>query len=116
MLMKAMRKDDESFRTYEEMVDEKIDLLQHGKWTAPANDCDENGQGKPFACYMYGLCMAEVAVETATGKTTVEKITLGRYRKINTSWSSMVRSTAVSLRVSVWPCPKITRISRSTPP
>lgn len=74
-LIKAMTKSDGSFRTYKEMVDEKIDVLFHGKWTAPANDCDANGQGAPFACYMYGLCMAEVAVETATGNTTVEKIT-----------------------------------------
>lgn len=75
MLMDGMRKPDGSFRTYQEMVDEKKELLYHGKWTAPCNDCDENGQGKPFACYMYGLCMAEVAVELATGKTQVEKLT-----------------------------------------
>nr|WP_321513878.1 molybdopterin-dependent aldehyde oxidoreductase [uncultured Pseudodesulfovibrio sp.] len=75
MLMSAMLKPDGSYRTYQEMIDENIDPVQHGKWTAPANDCDENGQGKPFACYMYGLCMAEVAVEIATGQTTVEKIT-----------------------------------------
>ncbi len=74
-LMNAMRKPDDSYRTYQEMVDENIELTYHGKWTAPANDCDENGQGKPFACYMYGLCMAEVAVEVATGKTSVEKVT-----------------------------------------
>jgi len=74
-LIKALTKPDGSFRTYKEMVDGKIDVLFHGKWTAPANDCDANGQGAPFACYMYGLCMAEVAVETATGATTVEKIT-----------------------------------------
>ena len=75
MLMDGMRKPDGTFRTYQEMVDEKKELLYHGKWTAPCNDCDENGQGKPFSCYMYGLCMAEVAVELATGKTQVEKLT-----------------------------------------
>jgi aldehyde oxidoreductase len=74
MLMNGMRKADGSFRTYQEMVDEKLDLLYHGKWTAPANDCDENGQGKPFCCYMYGITMVEVAVEKATGKTTVEHL------------------------------------------
>jgi len=74
-LMNAMLKPDGSYRTYAEMADENIDCLFHGKWTAPANDCDANGQGSPFACYMYGLCMAEVAVEIATGKTTVEAIT-----------------------------------------
>jgi len=75
MLIGAMLKADGSYRTYQEMVDENIDVLQHGKWSAPANDCDANGQGSPFACYMYGLCMAEVAVELATGQPTVEKIT-----------------------------------------
>jgi aldehyde oxidoreductase len=76
LLVAAMRKADGSFRTYDEMVDEKLDLRYNGKFTAPANDCDENGQGSPFCCYMYGLFLAEVAVETATGKTTVEKMTM----------------------------------------
>ena len=39
-------------------------------------NCDENAQGSPFSVYMYGVFMAEVAVELATGKTTVEKMTL----------------------------------------
>jgi aldehyde oxidoreductase len=47
-----------------------------GKWAAPATACDENGQGSPFAVYMYGVFMSEVAVEVATGKATVEKMTL----------------------------------------
>ena len=47
-----------------------------GKWTAPAKACDENGQGEPFSCYMYGVFMSEVAVELESGKTTVEKMTL----------------------------------------
>jgi len=74
-LIKAMRKTDGSFRTHEAMVAEKIPTKVHGKWSAPANNCDENGQGSPFCCYMYGLFMAEVAVEMATGKTTVEAMT-----------------------------------------
>lgn len=38
--------------------------------------CDaETAQGDPFAVYMYGVFMAEVAVGMATGKTTVEGIT-----------------------------------------
>ncbi|WP_147820878.1 molybdopterin-dependent aldehyde oxidoreductase [Salidesulfovibrio onnuriiensis] len=76
LLMGGMRKSDGSFRTYKEMIDEKIAVKYNGKWTAPATECDANGQGKPFACYMYGLTMAEVAVETATGKTSVEKMTM----------------------------------------
>ncbi|MCJ2165497.1 molybdopterin-dependent oxidoreductase, partial [Pseudodesulfovibrio sp. S3-i] len=75
MLVAAMKKPDGTFRTYAEMEAEKLDLRYEGKWTAPANDCDENGQGNPFCCYMYGVFMSEVAVEVATGKTTVEKMT-----------------------------------------
>ena len=74
-LLAVMKKPDGSFRSYEEMAAENIPTKVHGKWTAPAKDCDENGQGSPFCCYMYGLFMAEVAVETATGKTVVEGMT-----------------------------------------
>lgn len=74
-LIKSMTKADGSFRTYDEMVAEEIPTKINGKWTAPANDCDENGQGSPFCCYMYGVFVAEVAVEVATGKTTVEGMT-----------------------------------------
>ena len=75
-LLAAMKKADGSFRTYDEMVAEGIALRYNGKWAASMNsNCDENGQGNPFAVYMYGVFMAEVAVEMATGKTTVEGIT-----------------------------------------
>lgn len=74
-LIKAMKKDDGSYRTFAEMEAAEIPTKVHGKWSAPAKDCDENGQGSPFCCYMYGLFMAEVAVEVATGKTQVEAMT-----------------------------------------
>ena len=73
-LLKALKKPDGSFASYQEMKDAGKPLHYDGKWTAPAKDCDAKGQGSPFACYMYGLFLAEVAVEVATGKTTVEKI------------------------------------------
>jgi len=73
-LIKAMKKADGSYRTYAEMVAEGIPTKVNGKWTAPAKDCDANGQGSPMCCYMYGLFMAEVAVEVATGKATVESM------------------------------------------
>lgn len=76
LLMAAMRKADKTYRTYDEMVAEKIPTKYTGQWTAPATHCDTNGVGNPFSCYMYGLFMSEVAVEVATGKTTVEKMTL----------------------------------------
>jgi len=75
LLLAGMKKAS-GYRTYEEMVAEKIPTKYRGKWTAPANACDGDGQGNPFACYMYGVFMAEVAVNTATGVTAVEKMTL----------------------------------------
>jgi aldehyde oxidoreductase len=75
MLMGAMRKSDGSFRSHDEMKQENIPLEYTGSWTAPAANCDENAQGNPFAVYMYGVFMAQVCVETATGKTRVEKMT-----------------------------------------
>ncbi len=75
MLLGSMKKAD-GYRDYDAMVAEKIPTKYRGKWTAPASACDENGQGKPFVCYMYGVFMAEMAVDTATGVATVEKMTL----------------------------------------
>lgn len=77
MLLNAMRKDDGSYRTYAEMKAENIPLKYSGKWTASmCTPCDENGQGSPFAVYMYGVFMAEVTVDTQTGKTRVDKYTV----------------------------------------
>jgi len=76
-LIAALRKPDGMFRTYDEMVAEGLPLRYEGKWTASmARNCDENAQGAPFAVYMYGVFMAEVDVDTKTGKTTVEKMTV----------------------------------------
>jgi aldehyde oxidoreductase len=71
-----MKKPGGGYRTHAEMVDGKIETKVHGKWSAPAKECDANGQGRPFCCYMYGVYLMEVAVEVATGKTQVEKITI----------------------------------------
>ena len=77
MLLNAMRKPDGTYRTFEEMKAENIPLKYSGKWTASmCAPCDENGQGSPFAVYMYGVFLAEVAVDTKTGKTQVEKFTV----------------------------------------
>jgi aldehyde oxidoreductase len=76
-LLAAMRKPDGSFRTYSEMEEDQIPLRHVGNWTATMNaSCDANGQGRPFAIYMYGVFMAEVAVNVETGKTTVEGMTV----------------------------------------
>lgn len=77
MLLNAMRKADGSYRTYDEMKAENIPLRYDGKWAASmCTPCDENGQGNPFPVYMYGVFMAEVTVDTATGKTQVDGYTV----------------------------------------
>ena len=77
LLLAAMRKKDGTYRTYDEMVAEKIPLRYSGTWTATmASNCDADGQGKPFSSYMYGVFMSEVTVDTKTGKTKVDKVTL----------------------------------------
>ncbi len=77
MLVNAMKKPDGTFRTYDEMVAEKIPTKYEGKWVASAcSNCDlETGQGAPFSNYMYEIFLPEVAVDTTTGKVTVEKFT-----------------------------------------
>lgn len=77
-LVEAMRKPDGKFRTYDEMVKENLPLKYTGKWgNANINTgCDANAQGSPFSIYMYGAFMAEVNVNTKTGKTTVEGFTV----------------------------------------
>lgn len=76
-LMKAMEKDDGSFRTYEEMKNEELPLRFDGKWVAPKVASDlKTGQGDPFPAYMYGFLMTEVEVDLETGKTVVEKFTI----------------------------------------
>jgi aldehyde oxidoreductase len=76
-LLEVMKKEDGTYRNYDEMVAEDLELKYTGKWTAPCTDTPpEHGQGNPFAAYMYGVCVAEVEVDTKTGKTNVEKMTL----------------------------------------
>ena len=75
-LVTAMTKADGSLRTYDEMVKEGLKTRYCGTWTAPAKECGLDGLGEPFSCYMYGLFLAEVTVELATGKTQVDKMTL----------------------------------------
>ncbi|HET6436418.1 MAG TPA: molybdopterin cofactor-binding domain-containing protein [Anaeromyxobacter sp.] len=77
MLLNAMKKPSGKYRSYEEMVAEKIPLRYSGKWVAA--DCSaidaKTGQGKPFPVYMYELFMPEVEVELATGTVKVVRFT-----------------------------------------
>jgi aldehyde oxidoreductase len=75
-LRKAMTKPDGGYRTYEEMTAENIPLKYDGKFTTSAVNWDENCQGRPYHICMYALFMAEVDVESATGKTTVTGMTM----------------------------------------
>jgi aldehyde oxidoreductase len=73
-LIKAMKKPDGAYRTYDEMVGEGIptyylgisDTLDTYVMLDP-ND----GKGSPTPTNMYGVFVAEVEVDVATGKTTV---------------------------------------------
>jgi aldehyde oxidoreductase len=77
MLLNAMKKPDGTYRKYQDMVSENIPVHYEGKWVAAAcTDCSlETSQGNPFSVYMYEIFLPEVAVDMATGKTTVEKFT-----------------------------------------
>lgn len=72
-LMDAMRKPDGSWRTYDEMVAEGLPTKYFGKYSCTAVEglCrpDPNtGIGDPSPAYTYCLNMAEVEVDTKTGK------------------------------------------------
>jgi aldehyde oxidoreductase len=76
-LLAALKKEDGTFKTYDEMVAEGKAVRYDGTWTAPCKECStETGQGNPFPCYMYGVLLAEVEVDMNTGKAKVEKLTL----------------------------------------
>ncbi|WP_286947239.1 molybdopterin-dependent aldehyde oxidoreductase [Acetobacterium sp. UBA5834] len=76
-LLAAMKKADGTYRTYDEMVAEGLPLRYEGVWTAPCTAPSvETSQGNPFPVYMYGVLLSEVSVDTTTGKTHVDKLTL----------------------------------------
>lgn len=78
-LLAAMKKDDGTYRTYDEMVAEGIETKVLGQWVATAcadRPIDQaTAQGDPFSVYMYTLFLPEVCVDTETGKVAVEKFT-----------------------------------------
>jgi len=79
-LMNAMRKPDGTYRTYEEMVAEGIPTrydAQYENHTDPTlSYLDPNtGEGEPTPAFTYALFMAEVAVDTSTGKVDVVRFT-----------------------------------------
>ena len=68
-LIEAMRKTDAApIVPVKRWFPRAIPLKYAGQWTAPATNCDENAKGRLSRSTMYGVFMAQVAVETATGK------------------------------------------------
>jgi len=78
-LVAAMKKEDGTFRTYDEMVAEGLATKYEGNWVttfcADHPIDQDTAQGDPFATYMYTIFLPEVAVNTETGKVKVEKFT-----------------------------------------
>ncbi|MGD9209484.1 MAG: molybdopterin-dependent oxidoreductase [Desulfobacteraceae bacterium] len=76
-LLTAMKKPDGSYRTYDEMVKEDIPVRYEGKWSALAQfpDIVETMQGNPYAVQQWCVFLAEVEVESLSGKTKVVKMT-----------------------------------------
>ncbi|MDR1945642.1 MAG: molybdopterin-dependent oxidoreductase [Desulfovibrio sp.] len=69
------KKPDGSYMTYAELKAAGKDTRVSGTYTVPGVPCDENGQGKPFMVYMYGVSMAEVTVDVESGKVVLDKYT-----------------------------------------
>ncbi len=79
-LLGAMRKPDGAYRTYEEMVKEGIPTKYVGKYMTATTPglcrLDPNtGIGDPTPAFTYCLNLAEVEVDTKTGKTRVIRFT-----------------------------------------
>ncbi|MFH0728591.1 MAG: molybdopterin cofactor-binding domain-containing protein, partial [Pseudomonadota bacterium] len=75
-LIGAMKKADGSYRTYAEMVADQLPTRYVGQYTTPSNNAPDlrTSQGNPFTVYQYCLFLAEVEVDTETGKTRMVKI------------------------------------------
>ena len=75
-MMAAMRKDDGTYRTYEEMIADDLPLRYDATYEniSGAELCDLNpdtGVGDPAPAHTFAMFLAEVEVDTKTGKTTV---------------------------------------------
>jgi aldehyde oxidoreductase len=76
-MLKLLDKGDGTYRSYQEVIAEGLNPHVDGAWDAPKTATDvETGQGDPFPVYMYGVLMVEVSVDTLTGKTDVDKMTI----------------------------------------
>ena len=65
------------YMSYEEVVAKDLPTRYSGRYTSAAAIGDpDTGQGAPIDNYMYGVFMAEVSVDTKTGKVKVDKMTM----------------------------------------
>ncbi|MDR0838183.1 MAG: molybdopterin-dependent oxidoreductase [Oscillospiraceae bacterium] len=79
-LMNAMRKEDGTYRTYDEMAAEGIETKYVGHYDQsniglPPGLDPNTGMGEKNPVYMYGLSLALVEVDVGTGKTQVLRFT-----------------------------------------
>lgn len=76
-MLNAMRKEDGSYRTYDEMVKDGLPTTFEGRYSNTQNFPElveyspDTGVGDPIPTYMYAMFLCEVEVDVATGKTTV---------------------------------------------
>ena len=108
-LMDAMRKPDGTFRTYDEMVAEGIPTKYIGVFNTSGytKNMDANsGEGYPSPEYTYGMFLADVEVEAATGKTRVISMhcvadigTIGNYLVVDgQAYGGMMHSIGFALK------------------
>lgn len=62
--------------TFKELYDAGISRGYHGSYQGKAEALDARSQGIPYDAYSYGCQMAEVEVDTRTGRTRVRRITV----------------------------------------
>ncbi|MBU0973824.1 MAG: molybdopterin-dependent oxidoreductase [Proteobacteria bacterium] len=65
------------YMSYDEVVAKDLPTRYSGRYSSNAAIGDpDTGQGAPIDNYMYGVFMAEVSVDTKTGKVKVDKLTM----------------------------------------
>jgi len=75
-LLESAQKDDGTYMDYAELVAAGKPTRYDGVFSIVGSPSDmKTGQGEPFLVHMYGAFMAEVTVEIATGKVTVDRFT-----------------------------------------
>ncbi len=74
-LLAAAKKPDGTYMDYAGLKAAGKPTRYKGSYSVPGVPNNEKGIGKPFMVYMYGIYMAEVSVEIASGKVQVDKLT-----------------------------------------